>query len=1294
MLVLSVALVGPYFVDWTSYRDDFEREAGRILGREVTVGGTATAKLLPFPSVTFTDVVVAGVTPGEPAMTVERFSMDAELAPFMRGDVHIFDMRLVRPSVVVDVAQDGALDWTVRPSVPIDAHHISLERLTVTEGKITVRHAASGRTHTLTEINADASARSLAGPWRMEGSLRLDGMRTAITLSTGAADAGGGMRVKLRAAPERFPFVLEADGNARIEDGRARYAGSFRLNDVVAAREEGGRAPPPTFRLAGAFDFDHTALRVDEFRLETGPLDAPYVAEGSAELLLGPEPGFLIRADGAQIRFDDLAQEAGAGVDLAERLAMFREFLLDLPRPAIPGRIEVALPAIVAGDTTIREVRLSAEPVEGGWSVASLAATLPGRTTLEAEGALTVADELGFEGTLLLAVGQPSGFAAWLAKDVDDAIRLLPAAGFSADVTLGEQRQSFRNLELMLGDARFRGEIESRTPADQRPSMTLRLDGDRLDVEGMTAFASLFVSDSGEARLAGRDLDFEIAAGPVTAAGLTAETLDTALRFRQGALEIDRLAIGGLAGANISATGSLSGIGREPVGTLDATVIAADLAPLAATLAERFPESIFAREAARRAQSYPGLFEDASIQLLVSSAAPGGGPLALDVRAEGEAGGTAFTLTARLADAERGFSRTPLALEFSATNDDAASLYALAGLPALPFGLTGAGGLKLSFDGALAEGGPARLSFTGDDLAFTFDGAAALDAGVLSANGRAALESADIEPWLAAAGVALPGYGLGLPVRLAAELDTDGTLLMLSGLGGEVAGSPLSGDLNAQMRDGLPHLTGALTLRAFDLAAVAEMVFGADAFAPGEGSWPTAPFSPSVSTPATAEIDLAVERLSVGGFAEADDARLSLRLGREGFSVSGLDARLHGGALSGIVDLRNDGGTGLLSAQLQLSGARAQDLLENAGISGTLDIGAALTAAGKSVDGLVATLGGSGTAGIRDVTIEGVNPGALAELLRVAEGYGPQIDAAATLAFAVPLVRDGAFSAEGVDIAFTVANGLARTPPVRLETAGAVLAADLRADLRDGTVGAEAVLTYEAGTEALAGSEPAVRLALSGPPGAALVEVDTAPLAQFLTQRALEAEQQRVEAMQAALLERQRHRREARYYAVLAQQRSEAAEEARREAERLERRLRQMNEEESRRVDEDEARLRAEEEQRRAAEAATEAARQAAAGEEAERQRLADEELLRQEDEALRRKDERLRAEVEALLRARPPEAQQPGAAAAAFPPPVVGVTPTPRPDQPAAPPPPAIDVFSGQSLSGDGFMRMLRGED
>ena len=87
------------------------------------------------------------------------------------------------------------------------------------------------------------------------------------------------------------------------------------------------------------------------------------------------------------------------------------------------------------------------------------------------------------------------------------------------------------------------------------------------------------------------------------------------------------------------------------------------------------------------------------------------------------------------------------------------------------------------------------------------------------------------------------------------------------------------------------------------------------------------------------------------------------------------------------------------------------------------------------------------------------------------------------------------------------------------------------------------------GDEALVGSEPAVRFSLEGPLGATTRQFDTEPLAQFLTQRALESEQARVEAMQSALLEKQRLRREVRYYAALQDERDSAAEEWRKQQE-------------------------------------------------------------------------------------------------------------------------------------------------
>ncbi|MDG4886480.1 AsmA family protein [Mesorhizobium sp. WSM4887] len=1167
VLVLCAALVVPYFVDWTGYRADFEREASTILGRKVTVKGDATARLLPFPSVTFSNVEVAGGPGGQPAMTMETFSMDAELAPFLRGELLIFDMRLVHPKATIDVAGDGTVDWAIRPSTPFDPGQIAIEKLTVTEGQIELRHAAGGRSHFISEINSTVSAKSLAGPWRMDGSLRFDGLRTEVSASTGRAEADGQMRVRLKADPDAYPLIIETDGNAGIVKGAAVYSGQFKVSasdkngaDRSSAELRGTDAEPvkvsaskpdPGFRLNGKFALDHQKLGVDEFRFETGPLDNPYTADGKASVDLGLKPHFSIEANGAQVQFDEaVGASAGAGLTLDQRIAAFEQTLQHMPKPTIPGTVEVRLPAVVAGDTTVRDVRLSAEPAEGGWSVKSLAATLPGRATLEADGMLNVEDHFGFTGSLLLAVGQPSGFAAWLSKDVDDAIRRLPAAGFKAKVDLSENRQSFSDLELILGKAKFSGRIDSSQPDGARPSVLMQLEGGELEVDGLAAFASIFVSDKGANRFSDRDLDFQIKAGPVSAAGLTADTVDTALRLRKGLLEIDRLSVGGLAGASISATGRIKDFPESPTGKLDASVVAVDLKPLIDVAAQHYSDNQVLKGLAARVAAYPELFQDARIDLVTSAADNGDGTTGLALSAQGKAGGSAFSASLSGRGTRDRLPDAPVSITFNARNENAATLLALYGLPALPLGMLGQATTDITAKGSLGGGLATSFNLTADDFRASFDGTIAETEQGATAKGKVNLDAADIEPWLMTTGVGLPGMGTGTSASLASDADFGNGLLVLSGLSGAINKATVSGDVNADMKDGLPHLAGALALDELDLDPLAVSLFGDQSFLAGkDGGWPTTPFSRKSTLPFSADLDLNTAALAAGPFATAHDATLSLKLDREGIRVSDLKAKLYEGTLTGLFELKNTEGTGLLSGQLKLAGSDLTAVLPGAGISGSGDISAALSTSGKSVDAMIAALSGSGTAALKGLTIAGINPDAFAPVIAKADAIGRDIDAAKTAGFAPEIAGQGSFAAGNTDIPFTVANGTLRAPPISLDNPAATLSADVTADLDASTLAAKGAITYRPGDEALVGSEPAVNFSLAGQIGATSLQFDSAPLAQFLTQRALEKEQQRVEAMQAALLEKQRLRREVRYYAALQTERDRAAEELRRQEE-------------------------------------------------------------------------------------------------------------------------------------------------
>ncbi|MET3660788.1 AsmA family protein [Aquamicrobium ahrensii] len=1211
VLVLLAALAAPPFIDWTGYRADFEREASAILGRKVTVRGEARARLLPFPSVTFTDVAVSGGAEGQPSMTVDTFSMDAELAPFLRGEVLIFDMRLERPRAVIGVSEDGKVDWAMRPSSPFDAAQIAIEKLTITDGEVELQHGVGGRTHSLTNINAAVSAKSLLGPWRVDGSMLFDGEYSDISASTGRVAADGQMRVRLRVRTDSYAATAESDGNASIEQGVLKYAGQFKLAEDLADAMElrGGDgetvalAPAraaPGYRASGKFQFDHRRLVLDEFRFETGPLDNPYAADGSAFLDLGQEPRFRIEASGAQVQFDEaVSGERGPVLGAAARITALQQALRRLPRPTIPGSVDVKLPAVVAGDTTIRDVHLTAEPARDGWLVHSLGATLPGRATLEAGGLLNTGDAFGFRGKMLLAVAQPSGFAAWLAKDVDEAVRRLPAAGFSAEVDLTAGRQRFSDLELVLGGAKFTGRIEAAQEGDARPSVMLALDGGALDLEGLSAFASIFVSSEGANRFTGQDLDLDIKAGPVQAWGLSADQVDTALRLRGGVLEIDRLSLTGLAGASVSATGRISDFPENPAGRLDASLVAVDLAPLVGALESQYGTNAVIAGLGQRVQAYPGLLEDARIDWVMSVAAGDGGDGGFAISAQGGAGGSAFS--ASLSGQRNGddLLRSSLSATLGIRNDDATVLMALAGLPALPLGLTGPGTADISARGDLHDGMETHALLTGDDFRASFEGTVSAVDGA-AVKGKAGLEAADIEPWLMTAGAVLPGMGAGTSISLATDADYGGGLLILNGLSGAVNEAAFSGDINVEVKEGRPHITGELALDELDLAPMAAMLMGDAAFAPVAEGWPTAPFAAVSTAPFNAELDISTAALLAGHLATAYDASLALKLDGEGLRVSGLKGKLFDGALSGLFELKNSAGTGLLNAQMSLSGADLAAMLPEAGLSGRTDFSTSVSTTGKSVDGMVTSLSGSGTASLKELHIANLNEDALPAFLHAADAAGRDIDARRTAEFAPGIAAQGDFAAQDAAIAFTIANGVVRAPPVKLAGKAADISADLTADLASSNVHVQGAIAYRPGEDALVGSEPVLNFAIEGeaPAGDMQRSFDSAPLAQYLTQRALEHEQQRVEAMQAELLEKQRLRREARYYADLQVQRERAAEEERRRQE--------------------EARLKAEEEARAKAEA---------------------ERAAREEQERLRREAEAARTRAQPAIERMPPPA-------------------------------------------------------
>ncbi|THV10680.1 AsmA family protein [Rhizobium rhizophilum] len=1156
VVALFAALLAPVFVDWTNFRQDFEDQASQLLGKKVVVNGAVSARILPFPSVTMEDVTVGTDVDGTPLVRVARFSLDAELAPFLSGEARIFDMRIDEPKARIRLLPDGTLDWLrgSRPSLP--ARNVVLEKVSVSGGTIEFIDQQSGRDRTLTKLDAALSARTLAGPWSVEGNAELDGEAAGFSLTTSEL-AGPSIPLRLRIDPSMRPFDLMLEGDLALESGKPHYTGTFVSTWKVAASPEAlepGDRPTPAPRVRGEFKLANDSITIPTYRLELGEVADPYVITGEAKLDTGAKPEFLLTAEGQQVDVNRLAADGSraktsrnGSVSVQQRMALLLATAAQIPIPNVPGRATLRLPAIVAGDTVFRDLQLDIRPAGNGWTVDRAVGLLPGRTQVEASGRLVLVGTPSFEGNLLVASTQPSGLATWISGRVDPAIRGLASAGFSASVNLTPELQRFEKLELAIGAEPLKGRIERESRGGAAANLSVDLVGERLDLDAARAIAALMIGEDAEQRLLAERVATRLKVDELLAFGVTAEDVETIATYQAGQLAIERLNLGNVAGSSVRISGELRDAETQPVGQGQVEFKSADPGPFLALLREGLPNSPIIERLANASAWYG----NTDIQMTLS--VPENGAVSID--ANGRASNSVVSLkvgaddlTTLLAGGKRNF-------ELRMENDEAQILLGQAGFDPLPW-TTGEGGvLTLTVDTAGDGNAEAVARFAGAGT--TLDAAAQLTAfdtpDLLDGGWQLSIDSGDLGPYLMALGLNLPDAATGVPIAGEARFSLVEGQLGIESFGANVAGQAVVAEGRVDLTAAQPSAVGTVTLDALDLDWLAETVVG-PLRDPMTGALSPVALSPR-ALPFDLDLNLTVKRLWPGLGEAMTDVSGKLRNKAGELTFDEVSADWLGGRMTGRFSVANTDGNGFLRARLDLADSDLARMINalrvERGIatkdspSGLMDFTFVVEGGGKTPADLIGRASGSGEARMKDLTLEDLDLSVLPRLVTEADALGTDIDEEKVLALAERLITAGSTELGDVTVPFALSDGTVRVQAATHQTAQAKLDGALRLDLRAGTLDGEVGIAFNPGDAAMDGAQPNLRLMLNGAALEPERELDVTELTNFFSLRAFETERRRVEALQATVLEKQRLRREA------ALARARADERTRAETERL-----------------------------------------------------------------------------------------------------------------------------------------------
>ncbi|WP_048709616.1 AsmA family protein [Microvirga massiliensis] len=1165
IVILTAAVVAPPFLPWESYRSEIDRAISRAAGLTARTEGAIEVRLLPLPRIRLETLHLNGAGAG-PNLRADDVSAEFQLSPMLRGEVRFTETRIGRADVHIPIT--GAGVWHLPGGGLSQAHplarEVAVESLRVDQLLVTTHVPATGRTDQLYAENVAIEGQTLAGPWRLEGTT--SGL--PFRLVTGTLGEDRSLSVKLSGGGDTAPR-FDIDGRLAFEplaSGGVTMGvnGKAKILFGPPAQVAAAGIPIPV-AIDATFRTEESVLQLEAVSLEAGEGGASVRLAGTGRVDLA-EPRIALKLAGRRLDADSFLLSA-SGREFIQRVGRWAP-----PPVRVPIDLDLSLDSIGFAQEEFTEVvaRLSLE--QGRVEVERFSFAGPGETTVLVTGDAGLTTEGGMNGGISLSSKASDRLARTLARigvrnPILEFLDGRPVEA-SADILVGAQVTSLRNLRLRAGDAVLTGNarIEPGT-SGARGRLEAQVAIRALDLAQLPRVSSLFEATENldvSIVLEARDVSYgqQRGAGRITAR----------IASDGPALRVETLEIVDLAGANARVSGRILPDGS---GRIAGKVTAQRAAPLVDLIGSVWIGGV--------SKLVPHFLREGALDLdiLTERAVPqpGSSELRLRTTARGRAAGGGFDGEVYTVDGLTERLDLRLATENTGT---------WVGRPDTP-ALRRASSVTLT--GSRVPSGHFHLSVSGDigGVRVTTTRPFALSVGDdVVESGEAQFATADVTPFLVllgdGAGVK-PPVPVDLRITLGRERDTN-----LITAEGRVAGEAVQARVTARSRS---DFSGSLALDRLSAPwMVSALALNAPPGPSSNAVWSSARFGQSGRLLTGGQVQMRVRQFELGRGLTVQNAGFSLALTGEGLGIRDLTASLGDGILTGSFNVTRQG------SQASLLGEGAVRDIPLAVLAGEAPFEARFSASlrfgssGESTAALVANLGGSGELHLHNVKVPNADPAALGRSLeRLLADDDPLAIGRAETVVKEELAR-GDLVAGPTTVPGSIIGGSLRLSPVSLDASDGSWQGAITFDLRSLTFESRGTLVGRSAPKRWTGAPPSVSISWKGTLAEPRRELDISSLANGLAAIVLQRELERVEAFEADANERRRRQQRLDYERQRAKE-LQAFEEAQREARLREEAERARAEAERARIEA--ARLEAEQRARQ------DAARRAA--EEAERAR-------------------------------------------------------------------------------------------
>ena len=499
VVVMSVALVAPYLIDWSAQRGEIEARLSAITGADVSLTGPVELRVLPTPYLALGEGLVSAPGPDGAKLSFASARLELALVKLASGQIRFSDIRLERPVLTLTRGPDGALK--LPPVQMAGLHSTGFDRLSVRDGRVKIVGSAADAE--ISGVEIDAAAPSLDGPAHLSG--QFSGPDNAPVVFRLASEKPGPEGTPLRLSVDAGPSWPAAEFDGALKGDPAAGLGGFRFAGAatLTGTAPGEDAPTP-WRVAGPMtvDLDQATLRQAEFRL--GPEERGIRADGDAKVVFGSPAQISVALRAKQVNVDSLMRRKGEdGVAPVRAVTLMTRIV----SAALQGReneatidAQVLAQPIILGSQTLPDASVTVKAAPGAPLNLALNLGLPGQSRLRADGDLETGAEAKFRGDVDFISADFALLRDWASLGAPPAVAKVTAfadalpyrsASLSGAVEASPTGFSGRNLKLTLDRSTLTGALGFKGPNGGQPGrIDVDLASDSLDVDGLPSLTA------------------------------------------------------------------------------------------------------------------------------------------------------------------------------------------------------------------------------------------------------------------------------------------------------------------------------------------------------------------------------------------------------------------------------------------------------------------------------------------------------------------------------------------------------------------------------------------------------------------------------------------------------------------------------------------------------------------------------------------------------------------------------------------------------------------------------------